>query len=444
MERYRLIEQLGTGGMSVVWRAYDEVLGRPVAVKQLMTADPGSRDRIQAEARLAALLSHPNIAAVYDFGHTRDGAPFVVMELVEGESLEERLHRAGGPLETTAALRIAAQLASALTAVHARGLVHHDVKPANVMLTTVGAKLVDFGVSAIAGDDTDQLLGTPAYLAPERLRGIPPSAATDVYALGLVLYRMLAGSLPWPAATTTEELLHAHRKLAPAPLPATLELPDGVADALRRCLAKAPGNRPTAADLATRFAALPATRPFAVRLGSKLGSRLGSRLGTTLGTPLSATRRATRSALSGSTPGSGLGSRLGSRLAVPAHRLREAGPAKRKGAVAVAAILFVGLGAAGAAAQDRDPVAAWTPSSQPATATLPADPSAPADPTSGAADPTSGADPNTKVVTGPVTGPGAGPAAGPGAGPAPGPGAGPAEGGPKKGKGKGKSKKSGG
>ena len=107
---------------------------------------------------------------------------------------------------------------------HARGLVHHDVKPANVMLTGDGAKLVDFGVSAIAGDDTDQLLGTPAYLAPERLRGIPPSPATDVYALGVVLYRMLAGALPWPV-TTTEEMLHAHRKLAPAPLPASVQLP---------------------------------------------------------------------------------------------------------------------------------------------------------------------------------------------------------------------------
>ncbi|MEV0570602.1 serine/threonine-protein kinase [Dactylosporangium sp. NPDC050588] len=322
MERYRLIEQLGMGGMSVVWRARDEVLGRPVAVKHLAAAaDPRSRRRIQDEARAAALLSHPHIAAVYDFGHDADGAPFVVMELVEGESLEDRLVRTGGPLEVAESLRIAGQLASALAAVHERGLVHHDVKPANVMLTAGGPKLVDFGVSAIAGNEPDQLIGTPAYLAPERIRGVPPSPATDVYALGLVLYRMLTGALPWPV-TTTEELLHAHRKLPPAPLPASLTLPAGVADALRRCLAKAPGNRPTATDLAALLAAPAATR------------RLGRR------------------------------HLLTARHAAPAQRLREVtlgGSAKRRVGVAVAAVVLFGSGAAGAAAQDRDPNAAWTP-----------------------------------------------------------------------------------
>ncbi|GAA3260573.1 serine/threonine-protein kinase [Dactylosporangium siamense] len=387
MERYRLIEQLGVGGMSVVWRAHDEVLGRPVAVKQLAAAaDPRSHRRIQAEARAAARLSHPHIAAVFDFGHTAGGAPFVVMELVEGESLEERMIRSGGPLQVTEALRIAAQLGSALAAVHARGLVHHDVKPANVMLTTDGAKLVDFGISAIAGDDTDQLLGTPAYLAPERIRGIPPSAATDVYALGVVLYRMLAGALPWPG-TTTEELLHAHRKLAPAPLPAPVSaaLPEGVADALRRCLAKAPGNRPSAADLATVFTTLPATRRIAVRPGS--AARL-------------------------------------------LHDITLGGSVKRRGTVAAAAVLVLGLGAAGAAAQDRDPVAAWTPASTPAS--TPAGPQTVTDPTS----PPTG--PATHAVSAPAADPAGGAAAG-------GPGGGPGgPGGPKDGKGKGKSKKSGG
>jgi serine/threonine-protein kinase len=391
VERYRLIEPLGAGGMSVVWRAYDEVLGRPVAVKQLTTAaDPGSRGRIQAEARTAALLSHPNVAAVYDFGHTAAGAPFVVMELIEGESLEARLHRTGGPLQVTEALRIAAQLASALAAVHARGLVHHDVKPANVMLTEGGAKLVDFGVSVIAGYDTDELLGTPAYLAPERLRGIPPSPATDVYALGVLLHRMLTGALPWPV-TTTEEMLEAHRRLPPAPLPASLDLPAGVAGALRRCLAKAPGNRPGAADLATVLDALPATRRIAIR------------------------RRSPAARLRGLTLG---------------------GSARRRASVAVAAVLLLGSAAGSAAVQDRDPVAAWTP------ATAPSDPGTtataqPSDPgTTAAAQPS---DPGT-TVTGPAT-PVGGPAVQhPGVTP-------PVAhdpGGPKKGKDKGKSKKSGG
>ncbi|GAA1509280.1 hypothetical protein GCM10009827_024390 [Dactylosporangium maewongense] len=340
MERYRLIEQLGVGGMSVVWRARDEVLGRSVAVKHLVAAaDPRSRRRIQDEARAAALLSHPHIAAVYDFGHDTDGAPFVVMELVEGESLEDRLVRTGGPLEVTESLRIAGQLASALAAVHERGLVHHDVKPANVMLTAGGPKLVDFGVSAIAGNEPDQLIGTPAYLAPERIRGVPPSPATDVYALGLVLYRMLTGELPWPV-TTTDELLHAHRKLPPAPLPAGLTLPAGVADALRRCLAKAPGNRPSATDLAALLSAPAVTR------------RLGAR------------------------------HRFAARRAAPTLRLSDValgGSARRRVSVAVAALLLFGSGAVGAAAQDRDPSAAWTPGSPAASPVAGTDPQ-PSDP----------------------------------------------------------------
>ncbi|MDG6110174.1 protein kinase [Dactylosporangium aurantiacum] len=410
MERYRLIEPLGVGGMSVVWRAHDEVLGRPVAVKQLTAAaDPASRRRIQAEARAAALLSHPHIAAVHDFGHTADGAPFVVMELVEGESLEDRLLRVGGPLPVTESLRIAAQLASALAAVHARGLVHHDVKPANVMLTAGGAKLVDFGISAVAGDDTDQLLGTPAYVAPERLRGVAPSAATDIYALGVVLHRMLTGALPWPV-TTTEEMLHAHRKLPPAPLPATLDLPAGVAGTARRCLAKAPANRPDAADLATLFAVMPPTRRLTFPA---------------------------RRLLTGDHPAT---ARLAAaRHLAPVRRLRDltlAGPVKRRITVAAATALILGAGAAGAAAQDREPVAAWTPATTPVDVTTPqasdpaTDPSTPTtDLTTPAADPT--------VI--PAANPGAQTAAGvkkPGVAPPP------AEkpGGAKKGKGPGKRK----
>ncbi|UWZ36140.1 protein kinase [Dactylosporangium roseum] len=251
--------------MSVVWRAYDEVLERAVAVKLLapkLLADPDSRRRIQTEARAAALLSHPHIATVHDFGHTPDGAPFVVMELVTGRSLEDRL--ATGALSAAEAMRLGAQLASALAAVHARGLVHRDVKPANVMLTEGGAKLVDFGISAVAGDTTDQhdeLLGTPAYLAPERLRGLPTAAATDVYALGLVLYKMLTGRLPWAGDTTTE-VLNAHNKVRPAPLPPEVSLPRPVASAILRCLAKWPENRPTAAEMASVLQRSAPTRPI--------------------------------------------------------------------------------------------------------------------------------------------------------------------------------------
>jgi hypothetical protein len=269
MDRYRLIEPLGTGGMSVVWRGFDEVLGRAVAVKVLapkLLADPRSRGRIQAEARAAALLSHPHVAAVHDFGHTADGEPFVVMELITGQSLE-----AVGRLPTTDALRLGAQLASALAAVHARGLVHRDVKPANVMLTADGAKLVDFGISAIAGDTADlddEVLGTPAYLAPERLQGLPTTAATDVYGLGLVIYETLTGWLPWPAETT-DEMLRAHRRLHPAPLPTELALPKPIAAGILRCLAKAPENRPTADDM-FHLLSIPAAVPPVPALATRV------------------------------------------------------------------------------------------------------------------------------------------------------------------------------
>jgi serine/threonine-protein kinase len=286
VDRYRLIEPLGTGGMSVVWRAFDEVLERPVAVKLLapkLLADPDSRRRIQAEARAAALLSHPHIAQVYDFGHGPDGVPYVVMELVTGRSLEE-----AGELPPATVLRVGTELAGALAAVHARGLVHRDVKPANVMLTDDGAKLVDFGISALAGDLSDkagQILGTPAYLAPERIRGLPTTAATDVYALGLLLYRALAGHFPWPEGASTTGVLEAHRITRPDPLPDGLA-PAPVAAAITRCLAKAPENRPSAEDMAKILAAGVPHEPASIAFRSGSFSINALRTGV-----LSATRR---------------------------------------------------------------------------------------------------------------------------------------------------------
>jgi serine/threonine protein kinase len=203
-DRYRLLEPLGAGGMSVVWRAYDEVLGRRVAVKLLSAAfasDRHFRERVRAEAQSAAALVHPNVTAVYDYGVSAgpDGAPapFVVMELLDGRTLSTRL--AGGPLPWREAVEICAEVAAALSAAHARGLVHRDITPANVMLTATGVKVVDFGVSTVVGESGrdgpgDAVVGTPAYLAPERLAREPVGPAADVYALGVVL------RLPWPDA----------------------------------------------------------------------------------------------------------------------------------------------------------------------------------------------------------------------------------------------------
>jgi hypothetical protein len=261
-DRYRLVERLGGGGMSVVWRAYDEVLGRQVAVKVMATQDnsDASREWIRTEAQAAARLTHPHITGVHDYGESLTSSgmrvPYVVMELVPGQTLEERLK--AGPLPPRTAMLIGAQVAAGLAAAHARGLVHRDVKPGNVMLSPAGAKLMDFGIAAVAGEFggplNGRLWGTPAYLAPERLGGGDVIPATDVYALGLLLYRVLAGSLPW-RADTVSQMIKAHQYTQPMPLPELADVPDEVSVLCRRCLSKRPDERPTAAEVARVLAA---------------------------------------------------------------------------------------------------------------------------------------------------------------------------------------------
>jgi hypothetical protein len=269
--RYRLVERLGTGGMAVVWRGYDEILGRHIAVKVLapqLAGDDSFRDRLRQEALAAARLCHPHITGIFDFGESPLSAeltvPYVVMELNDGESLSARLARLG-PLSWHDAVVVGCEVASALATAHARGVVHRDVTPANVMLTAAGAKVVDFGISALIGQrDTapdGSLLGTPAYLAPERLGGGQVSPATDVYALGLLLYRALTARFPWPAENTTEAL-RAHLYASPKPIPLVGGLPPEVAELCLRCLAKRPGDRPGAAEIAEILAALVGLRPI--------------------------------------------------------------------------------------------------------------------------------------------------------------------------------------
>ena len=258
--RYQLLDELGSGGMAVVWRARDEVLNRPVAVKLLAgryADDPQWRSRIRDEARAAAKLPpHPHIAQVYDFGEEdENGAclPYVVMELVNGHTLQERV--ADGPLPPRTVFRICGEVASALEAAHAEGLVHRDIKPANVMVTPAGAKVVDFGIAAAAGpgEPEDVVLGTPAYLAPERLTGDAVQPATDVYALGVLLYRLLANESPWTVESTTQ-MLNAHVYIEPAPLPPLPGVPPAVTDLVQRCLHKEPAERPSAAEAAAVLA----------------------------------------------------------------------------------------------------------------------------------------------------------------------------------------------
>ncbi|WP_230415502.1 serine/threonine-protein kinase [Micromonospora tarapacensis] len=213
--RYRLEQRIGIGGMSEVWRAHDAVLDRPVAVKLL---SPGQADwaasveRIRAEARSAARLVHPNVASVHDFGTCAATPgrelPYIVMELAEGQTLAAHLH--AGPLDWRIAVRVCAEVSAALAAAHSHGIVHRDVKPANVMLTPAGVKVLDFGIATSAGaaDTAPEgiVVGTPAYLAPEQLQRAPATPAADIYALGVLLYRCLAGRLPYPADNVTQLL----------------------------------------------------------------------------------------------------------------------------------------------------------------------------------------------------------------------------------------------
>jgi serine/threonine-protein kinase len=267
--RYRLERHLGSGGMSLVWQARDELLGRDVAVKMLAqpyATDPAFDDAVRAEAMAAASISHPHVTSVFDFGvwsapaddsGATERAPYVVMELLEGRSLSDRL--GDGPLPPDLALRVCAQVAGALAAAHARGVVHRDVKPGNVILTPTGAKVFDFGLAASVGQEEPPrpdrvIFGTPAYLAPERLAGAVIGPASDLYALGLLLYRLLTDDLPWPADTVTE-MVHAHTYVEPGPLPDLQGVPDTVADLYRRCLSKEPSGRPSAHEAALTLAA---------------------------------------------------------------------------------------------------------------------------------------------------------------------------------------------
>ncbi|MEU6020091.1 protein kinase [Micromonospora sp. NPDC047134] len=261
-DRYVVRERIGLGGMSEVWRAEDEVLGRPVAVKVLaagFAADPDLRAAIRREARAAARLAHPHVTQVYDYGEAAlDGrvVPYLVMQLVEGRNLADRL--AEGPLAWPAALRMAAQVAAALAAAHRIGVVHRDIKPANVMLTDTGAKVLDFGIAALAGPPSaagtvgEPMMGTPAYTAPERLRAAAPDPASDVYALGVLLYRALTGAVPLPVSSWEDALVvHANRR--PVPPLRVAGLPADSAALVLACLDPEPGRRPTAGQLAARW-----------------------------------------------------------------------------------------------------------------------------------------------------------------------------------------------
>ncbi|QOV41000.1 serine/threonine protein kinase [Streptomyces ferrugineus] len=261
--RYRLGESIGRGGMGEVWRAYDTTLARHVAVKLLLPqdSDPTATSRFRLEAQTAARIGHPNVVGVRDFGEY-DNRLFLVMELVEGDSLARLLAVSGAqPAERVA--RIAAQAAAGLAAAHRQGIVHRDIKPGNLLLDTDGTlKIGDFGIARFMDDPgaaltaTGQIVGTSLYLAPERALGQPAGPASDVYALGCVLYQLLTGRPPFQADSAVA-ILHQHLDAAPVP-PRELGvagLPPAFENYLLGLLAKEPEQRPTAQQAADWFAA---------------------------------------------------------------------------------------------------------------------------------------------------------------------------------------------
>jgi TolB-like protein len=272
---YEVLACLGAGGMGEVYRARDHKLGREVALKVIraeLAADPERRDRFEREARLLAALNHPGIATLYDLEEV-DGVRFLVMELVPGQTLAERL--AEGPLPVTLALSLGAGMAAGLEAAHQGGVLHRDLKPANIKVTPKGeVKLLDFGLAksltapagAAPGPDMTReglLLGTPAYMSPEQARGQAVDRRTDVWAFGCVLYEMLSGRRAFARATLSDTLAAVleHDPPLTALRPTT---PANVRELVRQCLQKDASRRLGDVGVARRLLERAAREPLPV------------------------------------------------------------------------------------------------------------------------------------------------------------------------------------
>jgi serine/threonine protein kinase len=334
--RYRAVRRIDAGGMGEIWEADDTLLGRRVAIKVLaeeLAGDPVALRRFRREARATAKLDHPNVIRVYDF---IDGeAPFLVLELLEGHTLADRLRR-DGALPALEAARIAAAVADGLDVAHRAGIVHRDIKPSNIMLTANGGvKVMDFGIAAAweAHSTTgQQLLATASYTAPERIMGARASPAADLYSLGVVLYEMLTGRPPF-LADTAEQLLRAHLEVAPRPVRSLVFwVPAEIAAACEGALAKDPAGRPASAG------ALAAQLRAAVE-AAQASADTFSPGGIGSDRPSEPTRRLSADQTS---------------IVREPHRTR-----RRPRAVTVAAVVVVMLGAAGAA------VALWQTTDHP-------------------------------------------------------------------------------
>jgi tetratricopeptide (TPR) repeat protein/predicted Ser/Thr protein kinase len=269
---YQLEALLGEGGMGEVFRARDSRLGRPVAIKVIRgerALQPDFRIRFQREARATAALNHPHICALYDVGE-QDGASYLVMEYVEGQTLAARLRE--GPLPLDQLLRRATEASQALAAAHERGIIHRDLKPANLMLTASGVKVLDFGLAKFTGTEAPALdatgahtiLGTPSYMSPEQTRGEELDPRSDLFSFGCVLYEATTGVRPFRGSSLPEILREVVSGHPPAPSSLRPELPAGWDSVLMRMLAKDRDRRyQSAADLFSALEELRGSAPLA-------------------------------------------------------------------------------------------------------------------------------------------------------------------------------------
>jgi eukaryotic-like serine/threonine-protein kinase len=248
--RYRLVKPLGSGGMAEVYLAHDSILDRDVALKVMSTRyadDEEFVERFKREAQSAAALSHPNIVSIFDRGESEDGTYYIAMEYLPGGTLKDRiLGRGALPARTAAA--VALQITEALRAAHERGVVHRDIKPHNILITDSGdVKVTDFGIARAASSSTmtrtGSILGTAHYISPEQAMGEPVGPASDLYSLGIVLYEMLTGELPYDADTPLGiAMKHVNGNLRP-PKELDPSIPESINAITCRLLAKDPGDR---------------------------------------------------------------------------------------------------------------------------------------------------------------------------------------------------------
>ena len=259
-DKYRLLRALGEGGAGAVWEAENVLVGRRVAIKLLhpsLAEDPALRARFLAEAKAAARIAHPNVVDVFDLGRSEDGKPYMVMELVRGETLQSILDSRGA-MAPGYACELMLQVLAALDAAHAQGIVHRDLKPANIIVAHPRpdrpvVKVLDFGIAmglfaeGTAPDETGLIFGTPGYVAPEQATGGPVDARADLYAAGAILWELLAGVPVFRGDSATEVLAKVLAEPAPLLRDAAPHVPRALEEVVMSTLAKDPEERPGSA-----------------------------------------------------------------------------------------------------------------------------------------------------------------------------------------------------